>query len=322
MEITRQQKRTLQRKYPNSKTAIELLLEIDKKFNSDNYVCRGHADSNWELSSTYYRNKKESGEEYEFKWGVQMGIEGRGTQHTPVIKRTLSTMARMECIGFPNLVEIHENCIKWDMVAFRHYDIPTEEIDFSMGYKAPIYFACSECPNSDGKIIFLKRNHPKSNAYEFISVPKNKVSRADIQESIFVKHPDGIIPPDDYDELIILKSLKKQLLEILDKSYNLRHETVLPDNELYPTNFNKNAEYHFRYGHLLFQHAKDFPKAKEQFERAMHLNPNKYGVMEISRTNGTKEHVGIENGSVLNVEALQSGRKIKGKLTPSWPSRA
>lgn len=97
----------------------------------------------------------------------------------------------------------------------------TNLIDFTTDYLIALFFACDGSPDSDGRIIFLR----KENANTFIaSGPGNRLVA---QKSIFVRPATGVVEPDL--QVIIPASLKRNALKYLDAFHGISPEGIYND---------------------------------------------------------------------------------------------
>ena len=302
------EKRRLMKKYPNLKNEIkesfELISKIKEKFESNDYVCRGESNCEWEVISTYNRDKEKTGEKDEYNFRVRIESKQFGITETPPIKRTMNTQAFVQASKRVDTICIDEGgTVSFSIEAQRHYGIPTEEIDFSLNYLCPIFFASKDNHESDGKIIFLRRS---SHKYEFIeSIENLNVSRSKVQESIFVKSRSGVISPSDYDTIIISKHLKRSITIVLDEFYGINTSTVFPIDEKYKGIEPTDADIHYNET-VTLRWMGEKEKSIKVAQRAYELDPKKYGMMVVSDRNGkVKDRIIMKN---------EEARKLHNKL--------
>ena len=78
-----------------------------------------------------------------------------------------------------------------DLLAqLQHYGSVTNLIDFTRDYLIALFFACDSEPETDGRVILLRRtSYPQLRP----STPENRVIA---QKSVFVRPASGFIEPD------------------------------------------------------------------------------------------------------------------------------
>ena len=107
----------------------------------------------------------------------------------------------------------------------QHYGGKTNLIDFTKDYLIALFMACDDFPDNDGRIILQARELVEP----YIEEPYEPINRVIAQKSVFVRHPDGFIQPDE-DNIINIKSdLKQSMLMHLRYSHNISVETIYND---------------------------------------------------------------------------------------------
>ena len=107
----------------------------------------------------------------------------------------------------------------------QHYGGKTNLIDFTKDYLIALFMACDGSPDEDGRIILLEKEPIDT----YIEDPYEPINRVIVQKSIFVRHPDGFIQPNE-DNIINIKSdLKQSMLKHLRYSHDIYVETIYND---------------------------------------------------------------------------------------------
>lgn len=107
----------------------------------------------------------------------------------------------------------------------QHFGGKTNLIDFTKDYHIALFMACDGSPDDDGRIILQAR----TSVEPYIEEPYEPINRVIAQKSVFVRHPDGFIQPDE-DNIINIKSdLKQSMLIHLRYSHDISVETIYND---------------------------------------------------------------------------------------------
>ncbi len=107
----------------------------------------------------------------------------------------------------------------------QHFGGKTNLIDFTKDYLIALFMACDDFPDNDGRIILQARELVEP----YIEEPYKPINRVIAQKSVFVRHPDGFLQPNE-DNIINIKSdLKQPMLIHLRNSHDISVETIYND---------------------------------------------------------------------------------------------
>lgn len=171
------------------------------------------------------------------------------------------------------------------LTQLQHHGGKTNLIDFTTDYLIALFFACdnSNSLTKDGRLILFQ----KCDGWDdLILHPHNPRHRVIAQKSVFVRHPNGFLYPEDVDIVTIPAYLKLHLLAYLHKYHDISTETIYNDLHGFITNqrFHENAYLEFHRG--LNYHLKGnavetaeekqdaYEKAIRHYTRAIHLKPD------------------------------------------------
>ena len=109
----------------------------------------------------------------------------------------------------------------------QHYGGKTNLIDFTTDYLIALFMVCDrdESLGKDGRIILQE----KELIDPYIAEPYEPINRVIAQKSVFVRHPDGFILPNENDVINIPADLKKPMRKHLEKYHGISAETVYND---------------------------------------------------------------------------------------------
>lgn len=107
----------------------------------------------------------------------------------------------------------------------QHFGGKTNLIDFTADYLIALFMACDGSPDEDGRIIFQERELMSP----YIEKPYEPINRVIAQKSVFVRHPDGFIKPNEDDIINIREDLKQPMLMHLRNSHDISVETIYND---------------------------------------------------------------------------------------------
>ncbi len=107
----------------------------------------------------------------------------------------------------------------------QYYGGKTNLIDFTRDYLIALFMACDGSPDEDGRIILQKKKLMEP----YIQEPYEPINRVIAQKSVFVRHPDGFIQPNDDDIINIRSDLKQSMLIHLRYSHDISVETIYND---------------------------------------------------------------------------------------------
>ena len=107
----------------------------------------------------------------------------------------------------------------------QHYGGKTNLIDFTRDYLIALFMACDGSPDKDGRIILQEKELMEP----YIEEPYEPINRVIAQKSVFVRHPDGFIQPNE-DNIVNIKSeLKESMQRHLRYSHDISVETIYND---------------------------------------------------------------------------------------------
>ena len=171
------------------------------------------------------------------------------------------------------------------LTQLQHHGGKTNLIDFTTDYLIALFFACdnSDSLTKDGRLILLQKTNEWK---DLISRPRNPRHRVIAQKSVFVRHPNGFLVPEDVDIVTIPAYLKLPILAYLKKYHDISTETIYNDLHGFITNqsFHENAYLEFHRG--LTYHLKGneveaseekqaaYEKAVMHYTRALRLKPD------------------------------------------------
>ena len=203
-----------------------ILRKIEEKADAAEYLYRGEPEHYQEdpyygkVSSKLYRDFLER-EDFDVE-AERFDIE--------VVQEAMLTAARR---FFRKTVQDFEI-----LAEIQHYGGKTNLIDFTTDYLIALFMVCDreESLGKDGRIIFQE----KEPIDPYIAEPYEPINRVIAQKSVFVKHPDGFILPNEDDVINIPADLKKPIRKHLERYHGVLSETVY--NDLH--GFIKNQDIH------------------------------------------------------------------------------
>ena len=207
-------------------TVDGILRKIEEKANTGEYLYRGEPEHYQEdpyygkVSSKLYRD---------FLERENFDVEAEHFDIEVVQEAMLSAARRFfrkTVLDFEILAEI------------QHYGGKTNLIDFTTVYLIALFMVCDreESLGKDGRII-LQEKEPVD---PYIAEPYEPINRVIAQKSVFIRHPDGFILPNEDDVINIPADLKKLIREHLERHHGVSAETVY--NDLH--GFIKNQDIH------------------------------------------------------------------------------
>ena len=113
------------------------------------------------------------------------------------------------------------------LAEIQHYGGKTNLIDFTTDYLIALFMVCDreESLCKDGRVILQKRELIDP----YIQEPYEPVNRVIAQKSVFVRHPDGFILPNEDDIVNIPADLKILIRKRLERYHDVSAETVYND---------------------------------------------------------------------------------------------
>lgn len=214
------------RNEPN--TVDEILRAIQGKANTGEYLYRGEPEHYQEdpyygkVSSKLYRDFLER-EDFDVE-AEHFDIE--------VVQEAMLGAARR---FFRKTVQDFEI-----LAGIQHYGGKTNLIDFTMDYLIALFMVCDreESLGKDGRIIFQE----KELIDPYIAEPYEPINRVIAQKSVFVRHPDGFILPNEDDVINIPADLKILIRRHLERYHGISAETVYNDLHGFIKNQNVHLE--------------------------------------------------------------------------------
>ena len=171
------------------------------------------------------------------------------------------------------------------LILLQHHGGKTNLIDFTTDHLIALFFACDRSASlkEDGRLILLEKNEERKNQ---ILRPQNPRNRVIAQKSIFLRHPDGFLSPDDVKIITIPARLKQPLLTYLQKYHDISTETIYNDLHGFITNqhFHESAYMEFHRGltsqlrgyevESIEEKQAAYEKAIVHYSRALKLKPD------------------------------------------------
>ena len=181
---------------------LEILYEIRQKSIGGNYIYRGEPECYEKVSSNLYRELEDA----------------------KVLHLNVEDVQRSELEDAKNYTELTDEFEI--LVELQHFGGKTNLIDFTTDCRIALFFAANGSHDKDGRVIL----EDKSGVIEdWVKEPKNLdlKSRPVEQKSIFVRPPEGFIQPTE--QVVIPKSLKRPLLDYLEREHSISHKQVYGD---------------------------------------------------------------------------------------------
>ena len=202
---------------PNEPNPVdEILRTIEQKADTGEYLYRGEPEHYQEdpyygkVSSNLYRVFLED-DEFDVK-AEQFDIE--------VIQAEILEMAKL--FTRKTVSELER------LAEIQHYGGKTNLIDFTEDYLVALFMACDgplDSLDQDGRFIMQKKELIDT----YIKNPYEPVNRVIAQKSVFVRHPNGFIQPNEDDVINFPAALKKPMEEHLERSHGISVETIYND---------------------------------------------------------------------------------------------
>ena len=207
-------------------TVDELLRKIKEKADTGEYLYRGEPERYQE--SPYY-GKVSSKLYRDFLEREDFDVEAEHFDIEVVQEAMLSAARRF----FRKTVQDFEI-----LAEIQHYGGKTNLIDFTTDYLIALFMVSDreESLGKDGRIILQE----KELIDPYIAEPYEPINRVIAQKSVFVRHPDGFILPNEDDVISIPADLKKPIRKHLERYHGVLSETVY--NDLH--GFIKNQDIH------------------------------------------------------------------------------
>ena len=212
---------------PNEPSTVDdILRKIEEKANIGEYLYRGEPEHYQEdpyygkVSSKLYRDFLE-------REGFDVEAEHFDIE---VVQEAMLNAARR---FFRKTVQNFEI-----LAEIQHYGGKTNLIDFTTDYLIALFMVCDreESLGKDGRIILQE----KELIDPYIAEPYEPINRVIAQKSVFVRHPDGFILPNEDDVINIPADLKILIRKHLEQYHGVLSETIY--NDLH--GFIKNQDIH------------------------------------------------------------------------------
>lgn len=111
------------------------------------------------------------------------------------------------------------------LAEIQHYGGKTNLIDFSEDYLIALYMACNSSLDRNGRVITQRKDAIES----YIKDPYEPANRVIAQKSVFVRHPEGFIQPNEDDVINIPAILKISIQHFLRNAHGIYDESVYND---------------------------------------------------------------------------------------------
>ena len=194
-------------------TVDEILRKIEEKADTGEYLYRGEPEHYQEAP---YYGKVSSNLYREFLKDDDFDVE---SEHFDIEKLQKTLLEAAKQFSRKPVSEMER------LAEIQHYGGKTNLIDFTEDYLIALFMACDGSSGKNGRFIFLKKR-PINSYIEKVYEPINRVIA---QKSVFVRHPDGFIQPNEDDVLNIPATLKKPIREHLDSCHGISVKTVYND---------------------------------------------------------------------------------------------
>ena len=188
-------------------TVDGILRKIEKKADTGEYIYRGESKHFETVSSNFYREflKDDDFDVAAEYFDIEAFQEVMLTSANKFSRKTTSELERLSEI--------------------QHYGGKTNLIDFTTDYLIALFMACDGSRGKDGRVILQKKE--QINLY--IQESYEPINRVIAQKSVFVRHPDGFIQPNEDDVINIPADLKQPILIHLRNSHGISVETIYND---------------------------------------------------------------------------------------------
>ena len=121
------------------------------------------------------------------------------------------------------------------LMAHQHIGETTNLLDFAGDLHVALFFACSQEKNSDGQVIVKKkgafreldRGTPLVNDEIVLLQPPDLLLPARDQRAVLLHVPNGTLPVETEETVLIKREFKEEILELLEKVHGVSPETML-----------------------------------------------------------------------------------------------
>ena len=238
---------------------LEIIGKIVEISSTGDYIYRGEQECYKKVSSNLYR---------------EYGIEAEHFHIEDIQKQILEDAKKYEYKADEEI-----------LAEIQHYGGKTNLIDFTNDPYVALFFACDGSSHKDGRVILQRTDKVKG----LIIKPQATINRIVSQKSVFVRPPNGFIESEQYNIVLIPKSLKSTMLMYLRENCNLSTETLYNDVHAYIKNQNipQNATTEF-YRALTYQNRDEHKKAVEHYTKSLDLEPD-HAEVHYNRGNAHKQ---------------------------------
>ncbi|MDE0638118.1 MAG: FRG domain-containing protein [Candidatus Poribacteria bacterium] len=195
------------------RTVDGILRKIEEKANSGEYLYRGEPEH---FQDDPYYGKVSSNFYRKFLKDKNFDVNAEHFDIEELQTAVLSTSEQFSRKPISELERLSE---------IQHYGGKTNLIDFTKDYLIALFMACDGSPDEDGRIILQE----KELIGPYIEETYEPVNRVIAQKSVFVRHPNGFIQPNDDDIINIRSDLKQPMLIHLKNSHDISVETIYND---------------------------------------------------------------------------------------------
>ena len=200
--------------YPNAKAIIQRITNLTK---GEDCIFRGEPKLyDYPCSSGFYRELKN---------------EGTATDDIP---------ARLKEKQGELIVKLREEQSRWEtdlerLMDHQHKGGTTNLLDFAGDLHVALFFACSQDKNSDGQVIVkrkgvfreLDRSATLADDEIVLLQPPDLLLRARDQRAVLLHVPNGTLPVETEETVLIKREFKEEILERLKKAHSVSTETML-----------------------------------------------------------------------------------------------
>ena len=195
------------------KTVADILQKIEEKAATGAYLYRGEPEHYEEAP---YYGKVSSNLYREFLKDESLDIGAKHFDIEVIQEEVLGLSGKFSSERIVPLERLSE---------IQHYGGKTNLIDFTKDYLIALFMACDGSATQNGRLILQK----KEEINPYIEEVYEPINRVIAQKSIFVRHPDGFIQPNEDDVINIPAELKKDILRHLRNLHGITVETVYND---------------------------------------------------------------------------------------------
>ena len=270
-------------KKPEKPTSEELLrrvrkiiLKIEDKSASGDYIFRGEPECYPEVSSTLYRQYKKILTDESNVEDFQNEMLTAAQEHLPGTTSDFEIPVRRLDAAIEILSKPDRDFET--LTELQHYEGKTNLIDFTTDSRVALFFACDGSPGKKGRVI-LRKKGDREDLVEKPREPSNPLNRVIAQKSIFVRPHRGFVEFNQNKDVVeISADLKKPMLEYLHKYHNISAKTIYNDlHGFIRTQDIHHTAYKELYRGLSCSERDEQDKAVRHFNKAIELKPDFFG---------------------------------------------